>query len=51
MIIHDSELEEQGISVRLLGLGANSWTKDNTWKMLDHFRVERSRGISSYSKI
>ena len=51
MTLLDSELEEQGISLRLLGLGANSWTKESIWKMLDHYEVEHAGDIDCYYKV
>lgn len=47
----DEALAAAAIPPRLLGLGCESWTKGDIWKILDHYGVPRGFPIICYSKM
>lgn len=47
----DEALAAAAIPPRLLGLGCESWTKGDIWKILDYYGVPRGLPIMLYSKL
>lgn len=47
----DEALAAAAIPPRLLGLGCESWTKGDIWKILDYYAVPRDLPITLYSKL